>query len=275
MKPPQITVSHLFPELLSELLHILSELSPEEWQKPTGCPGWSVKDVAAHLLGVEAGILSGERDEFGEAWIVTDSWDELVALLNQHNEAWVLATRRISPALLCDLLKSLGEQTCRYYASVNPEATGPVVDWAGPEPAPMWLHLAREYTERWHHQQQIREALGQTLLTQPHFFAPVLATFVFGMPRAYSDITAPVGTTVELSILGDSGGEWHLVRGEDSWRLSTVDTAATAAQLMIDQYDAWKLFTRSVPKSQVVPRVQVRGDTELALRALETVSVIA
>ena len=275
MKPSPITVIHLFPELLSQLLQLLLKLSPEEWQKPTACPGWSIKDLAAHLLGVEASVLSWERDEFGEAWIATDSWDELVALLNQHNEAWVVATQRISPALLCEILQSLGEKTCQYYASVDPEATGPVVDWAGPEPAPMWLHLAREYTERWHHQQQIREALGQPLLTQSRFFGPVLATFVHGMPRAYFGITAPVGTTVKVSILGDSGGEWYLVRCGDSWRLSMVETATTAAQLRIDQFDAWKLFTRSVPKSQVAPRVQVQGDTELAWQVLETISIIA
>ena len=84
-----------------------------------------------------------------------------------------------------------------------------------------------------------------------------------------------MGTTIKVSILGNSGGEWYLVRRGDAWRLSIFETTATAAQLMIGQFDAWKLFIRSVPKSQVRPRVQVQGDTELALPALETISVIA
>ena len=33
------------------------------------------------------------------------------------------------------------------------------VNWAGPEPAPIWLDPAREYTERWVHQQHIRDAV--------------------------------------------------------------------------------------------------------------------
>jgi hypothetical protein len=52
MKPLQpIIVTHLFPEILAELLTLLSNLSAEEWEKPTVCEGWSVKDIALHLLG--------------------------------------------------------------------------------------------------------------------------------------------------------------------------------------------------------------------------------
>lgn len=34
-------------------------LTAEEWARPTGCPGWSVHDVLAHLVGLEAAIVSG------------------------------------------------------------------------------------------------------------------------------------------------------------------------------------------------------------------------
>ncbi|HEX3202686.1 MAG TPA: hypothetical protein VHW42_12245 [Actinomycetes bacterium] len=44
-----------------------------------------------------------------------------------------------------------------------PGRPGPVrgrdpVSWVGPDPAPNWLDVAREYSERWTHQQQIRDA---------------------------------------------------------------------------------------------------------------------
>ena len=29
------------------------ELSPQEWDRPTDCPGWSVKDHFAHIIGTE------------------------------------------------------------------------------------------------------------------------------------------------------------------------------------------------------------------------------
>ena len=48
------------------------------------------------------------------------------------------------------------------------------IDWAGPEPAPIWLHVAREYTERWVHQQHIRDAVGRPGLNERRWLGPVL-----------------------------------------------------------------------------------------------------
>ena len=90
-----------------------------------------------------------------------NSWDDFVAFINDLNDVWVKATRRLSPAVLCDLLGFAGRQVCAYFDSLDPYADGGPVEWAGPEPAPVWLDLAREYTERWHHQQQIRDAVGK------------------------------------------------------------------------------------------------------------------
>ena len=81
----------------------------------------------------------------------------------------------------------------------------------------MWLHIAREYTERWRHQQQVREAVGRPLLTGPDWFAPVLATFVHGLPRTCSEVSAPTGTTVRVTISEASGRTWSVARIESEW----------------------------------------------------------
>ncbi len=60
-RPEPILVLELFPELREGLLSLLSSLSPGDWERPTACPLWSVKDVALHLLGGEMGILSRRR----------------------------------------------------------------------------------------------------------------------------------------------------------------------------------------------------------------------
>ena len=62
MKPVEpIIVVDLFPEILGELLTLLSDLTDEEWCRPTACSSWSVKDVAQHLLGDDISILSRTR----------------------------------------------------------------------------------------------------------------------------------------------------------------------------------------------------------------------
>lgn len=35
------------------------------------------------------------------------------------------------------------------------------VSWASDGPVPLWFDMARELTERWVHQMQIREAVGR------------------------------------------------------------------------------------------------------------------
>ena len=69
-----IIVIDLFPEILKELLDLLSGLSAEDWDRPTLCSSWSVKDVALHLLGVEVGNLSWRRDGYSSAGSV-ESWE--------------------------------------------------------------------------------------------------------------------------------------------------------------------------------------------------------
>ena len=205
-EPNPVLIVNLFPELLE----VLSQLAPGRWTVPTSCPGWSVHDVALNLLSVDAGELSRERDDFSSFFVAATTWNELVTCLNRQNEGWIESTRGISPRLLCDLLKFTGEGVHRHYASLDSHSLGPEVSCAHPGPAPMWAHMAREYTERWHHQMQIREAVGIELLLQPMFFRPVLATFVHALPRTYSNHTAKAGTVVRLSVLGESGDDWYL-----------------------------------------------------------------
>jgi uncharacterized protein (TIGR03083 family) len=276
MRQPQpILVVDRLPELLDALLELLSSLAPAEWELPTACPGWSVKDVALHLLGDDVGMLSGRRDGYRGAGVSITSWDELVAVINDQNARWVQATRRISPRLLVDLLRLTGAQVCAYFQSLDPYALGVPVDWAGPKPAPVWLDLAREYTERWHHQQHIRDAVGKPGLIGPRYLAPALDTFVRALPHTYRDVAADEGALVGLTIAGEAGGSWFLLRERDEWRLYVEETRPPHAEVVVDQDTAWRLFTRGIGTEEAFARATVKGDSLLGARMLEVVSIIA
>jgi len=271
---PVLAVS-LLPELLEHLIGVLKALEPAGWDAPTVCPGWSVHDLAAHILGDHVSQLSIGRDAYQRSWVVANEWDDLVRALNERNEEWVRAMARMSPRLMIELLESTGERANQYLQSLDPHEIGPVVGWASPEPAPIWLHIAREYTEYWHHQQQIREAVGRPLLTDPHWFAPVLATFVHGVPRAYSGVATPMGTAVRITISGASGGVWLVVRGDPGWAVYEDEPIVPAAHVTIGEVDAWKVFTKSINRTDVEARVLTEGDWELGSKVLNTVSIIA
>ena len=85
VEPPPIVVTDLFPDLLEHLLTLLSGLSAQDWAQPTACAGWSVKEVALHLLGGDAGILSRKRDRFAPSTQPIHTTDDLVALIDGLN----------------------------------------------------------------------------------------------------------------------------------------------------------------------------------------------
>jgi uncharacterized protein (TIGR03083 family) len=274
-KPLPILVADRFPALLEALLELLEGLSAEEWERLTAAAGWTVKDVALHLLGDEISILSGKRDGFSEPGESFQTWDELVAFLNARNAAWVQATRRISPQLLCELLRFTGERSNAWFLSLDLYAMGGSVSWAGPEPAPVWLDVAREFTERWHHQQHIRDAVGKPGCIEPYFLKPVLAAFMHGLPQTYQGVEAPEGACITITITGESGGAWSLLRQDERWQLYTGSPDSPVVEITLPEDAAWRLFTKGLSVEKARRQAQLHGDLDLAAKALETVSIIA
>src|SRR5258708_28421883 len=251
MKPPEpILVTHLFGDLHQALLELLTSLNPDDWRQPIVHSTWTVKEVALHLLGGDIGILSRRRDGFAEESRAITSFADLVAFINDRNETWLKATRRLSPRVLCDLMSLTGSQLAEHFASIDPFALGGPVSWAGPEPAPVWLDLAREFTERWYHQQQIRAAVSRPGMKQPVYFAPVLDAFVRALPHTLRDMNVPAGTQLMLTITGDSGSSWIAAKAPDRWNLYVSDTPQPdpndAARVTIPEDAAWRLFTRGI-----------------------------
>ena len=121
---------------------------------------WTVKDVASHLLDGNLRTLSLSRDKhILIPGTEIDSYAQLVNYLNTLNATWVTASKRLSPNVLTSLLESTGKEYSAYMAALDPNTEAIFsVAWAGEQVSKNWFHIAREYTEKWHHQQQIREA---------------------------------------------------------------------------------------------------------------------
>jgi uncharacterized protein (TIGR03083 family) len=268
----------LFPPLSQELLALLHSLTPADWARPTACGPWTVKDVVAHLLGGSVGRLSAPPE--GEAGSPTAlSYAELVDLIDGQNAAWVRAAQRVSTDLL---LESLAIADARLYAlfkSWPPDAPARIaVSWAGDTVSPVWFDVAREYTEKWLHQQHIREAVGRPLLVSRRWLFPVLDTFMRALPRAYSATAAPAGTCVSFRLAGAAGGDWTLRRESvllPAWALYSGPGAEAAARATLAQDWAWRLFTKGVSPEQARPHLTVEGDPALAAPFLEMISIMA
>jgi uncharacterized protein (TIGR03083 family) len=267
----------LFPGLHAELMTVLRGLKPSDWQLPTACALWSVKDIAAHLLDGNVRRLSFGRDgltAMPDAPI--SSYADLVGYLNRLNAEWTAAARRLSPRVLIELLDFTSDQVHAFFRSLDPHAPAlfPVA-WAGEEASQNWFDIGREYTERWLHQQQIREAVGTGGLTARRWLHPTLDVFVRALPFTYQGVDAPVGRTVRFEIEGEAGGVWTLVRFQEGWRLLVGSEAGPAATISLDQEAAWKLFSKGLDQESARRSIRIEGDARLGEPVLGTLAVMA
>ena len=280
---PPIETASLFPIIHRKLIDLLQSLSADEWQRPTVCAGWSVKDVAAHLLDTSLRTVALYRDAYTEPDSPPlQSYRELVEYLNRLNNDWVRATRRVSPAVLVEWLDRVGPEANALLMALPPNEPALFsVAWAGHSESPNWFHVAREYTERWHHQQQIRLAVGQTAgLETAELYQPVLDTFMQALPHAYADTPAPVGTLLQFSVADLTGGDWLLVRKQKGWQLidreqvARKDAYLSTTLITISRAFAWQLFTRNLPVRVATTHVHTNGDKTMEQPLLAMRSVM-
>jgi uncharacterized protein (TIGR03083 family) len=276
--PDPILVADRFPRLDQELTLLLSGLSRSDWNRPTVCVGWSVKDVAGHLLDSAVRRLAIHRDGF-VAVGAPDGLDDphvLASFINRVNQEGVEAFRRVSPPLLIDLLATTTARLHEFLVSLEPfgEAAFPV-SWAGESQSANWFDVAREFTERWHHQQQIRDAVGAPPLTDRYFLHPVLDAFSRALPSACRDMSARDGTLWKVEITGQSGDIWYLRRDAGAWRLFVDVGAKPDASVRMDADTAWRLFTGGLDHDLTSEQFTVEGDPAMSGAVLAMRCIVA
>jgi uncharacterized protein (TIGR03083 family) len=269
-----ILCAHLLRRVDGMLVDLLRALRPEEWDLPTVAGAWRVRDVAAHLLDTALRKLSLARD----GWIVEQpeirSTADLAAFVNRLNGEGVAVFRRLSPAVLTAMLEDACRQSADFHESLDPFAPALFgVSWAGEAQSLNWFDTARELTERWHHQQQIRLATGRPGLMVRELYYPVLDCFLRGLPHAYREVEAPVGTQVRVEIAGDCGGVWQLRREAGGWDWAPAGPE-WEARAVAPQEIAWRLFTRGIAREEAEARMEWSGDRPLASRVLDLLAIV-
>jgi uncharacterized protein (TIGR03083 family) len=270
-----ILCAHLLRQVDEKLIDLLNMLAPNEWELQTVAPQWKVRDVAAHLLDTALRKLSLVRDScYVEAANIRSPQD-VVTLVNRLNREGVTVYRRLSPRVLIDLLKLATRQTAEFHESLDPFAAATFnVSWAGEETSLNWFDTARELTERWHHQQQIRVATHRPGIMTRDLYHPVLDCFLRGLPHAFLDVEASPGTVLLVEISGDCGGKWFLERGTAAWYLVPGSGNDVTARVIVPQELAWRLFTKGIDRSSARAMLEVEGDRDLGEKILNLTAIV-
>ncbi len=244
-------------------------LADAEWELPSECPGWDVRDVVSHLIGIERTLLGDPSPP-----PLTELPAHVENEIGARNEAWV-APRRSLPGHV--VLAEFRDVTARRLAQLEalPEAR---FDEIGPSPVGNVAY--REFMnvrvmDSWVHEQDVRVATGRP----GHDSGPAaqlsLDRLCSAMPFVVGkQARAPEGASVRFDLRGSLARRIDVVvQGGRAKAVGALDGSPSAAlDMQVEVF--WRLACGRVDgeAARTAGIVGLSGDTELAFRVLESMA---
>src|SRR3954447_25719929 len=187
-------------EVWTDVADVCAGLTTEQWSRPTECPGWSVFDNVAHMIGTER-MLAGERPDAGADANLDAS--HVRNDIGKANEQWIATYRDWDGRKLFDEFRAVTSRrldTLRTMSTAEWDAEG----FTPEGPGPYRQFMAIRVFDCWYHDQDIREAVdrrgfleGEVAdLSLDRIRAKALG-YIVGKKAA-----APAGSTVVFDVAG-------------------------------------------------------------------------
>jgi uncharacterized protein (TIGR03083 family) len=241
-----------------------------QWELPTDCPGWTVKDQLSHLIGIERLLLGDPAPPPLEAIP-----DHVANAFGELNEAWVDA-RRPRPGE--EVLEEFVEVTNRRLDALRtlPTAKFDEIGWSPVGQVPYREFMETRILDTWAHEQDIRRALSRPGGRNGVGEAVTLDRCARSMPFVVGKRVAPPdGTTVVFSVVGVMGRRVGVRVDEGRASLVPEDPdAEPSVTLNLDQEAFWRLgFGRVAPERVLATgQVQIEGDVALGHQVLDSMA---
>lgn len=211
------------------LIDLAGDLLPADWSHPTDLPGWTVKDVYAHVIGTES-MLLGRRPP---AVYVPDDLPHVRNEMGRANEAWVLAYRPCSGSeVLADLAEVVTERRAML-ARTGADAFH-ASSWTPAGEDTYGRYMRIRVMDQWFHEQDVREAIGRP----GHLsgLAPEVVLDELSSAMGYvvgKQANFPEGSSVRINLRGPMSHRW--------------DIAVTDRARIVDQLSGEPTVTLTMP----------------------------
>ncbi|MFB9237201.1 maleylpyruvate isomerase family mycothiol-dependent enzyme [Plantactinospora siamensis] len=243
---------------LDAVVGLGESLADRDWDAPTECPDWSVRDVYAHLVGGELWMAAGHpRPERGLA----------------HIAAEPVAARRGRPATeVLEELREVREVRYRQLTDAPPDPDEPAyAAWGQPVPLGMlWLHRAFDL---WVHEQDIRRAVARPGNLGSPGARAARALFIAALPAVVAKRAgAPPGSVVRVTVRGPVPLD-HSVRVDADGRGRSLPETPDAVTSVLTM--GWESFARlacgRIPADRAA--AELTGDVDLGRAVLTNLSI--
>jgi uncharacterized protein (TIGR03083 family) len=255
-------------EAISELVGHLPEA---EWNRPSPCPGWSVRDLVSHVIGVDCEMLGDPRP----IHTLPRDLRHVVDEPSRYMEVQVDVRRHhTAPEMTSELEYTVIRRT-RQIRNEKRDPLTTVVRGPFGEQVTLELSYRLRAFDIWVHEQDLRAALGVPgNLDSPgaHIARDLLLA---GLPKVVAKKAgAPAGTAVVLDVHGPL--EFLRTVRVDAEGRGTIDgtpSLGPAVTLAMDWETYSRLAAGRVRRQSVADRIKVEGDPELAEAILREFAV--
>lgn len=251
---PYVNAAEAETLLLTELERftaLVASLGPDDWDRPTACTAWSVRDVLAHQAG---GYTSGTGyAEMLRQYSALPRRGQLPE--DAINERQLRDRAGQSPAQLIAELRQAGPLAARNWAY----GFGPLKPIAVPHPIGgllsvrhlMWVIHSRD---TWMHRLDLCRATRRDFQQTPEHDGRIVALVLRDIGRRLHRRLA--GRAVQFNLSGEAGGAWIVGQG------------SAAAAIHMDALDFNILASGRFTYAEGRARADLSGDLALAEVAL-------
>jgi uncharacterized protein (TIGR03083 family) len=242
---------------------LCSDLEDSQWELPTGCPGWTVKDQISHLVDFEGRAIGQPAPQHEPGPLPHVKND-----MGRANEVGVDARRRMSGAeVLAEFRTVTAQRLVRLRQLTEQDLTAETMTPAGPGTVADLLTL--RVMDSWSHEQDIRRAVGRPGHVEGPAAEEAVGYFTRSLPYVVGKrAAAPEGSTVVFRI-GDrepvavevTGGRGRQTADPREATVTLVIPVATFAALVNG-------------RSDVPDDVAITGDRSLGQRVLESMGLM-
>ncbi|MEU6403885.1 maleylpyruvate isomerase family mycothiol-dependent enzyme [Streptomyces sp. NPDC046985] len=254
-------------EAISELVTPLAE---GEWNRRTPCPGWSVRDLVSHVIGMDCEALGDPRPIHS---LPRDLFH--VATEHQRYTEMQVDVRRHHTAP--EMTSELEYTVIRRNRQLRNDSRDPGTKVRGPLGRDITLEEAMRYRafDIWVHEQDLRAALGRPGdLDSPgaHVARDCLLEALPGV------VAEKAGAPRSSAIVFDVHGPVEFLRtirvdAQGRGTLESAPALGPAATLTLDWETYVRLACGRVTRNAVADRVKTEGDAELTDAILRNFTV--
>ncbi len=258
-----------YAECLHAVERVTDALDETAWDILTGCPGWSVRDVVAHIAALESVLIGRDLPQHtipeGLAH-VRNQPGEYMEVGVDHRRSWSLDEVR------ADFREVIGIRLDRLATFGEADLDGDAIGFFGPVKARNQMTI--RVFDLWSHEQDIRRAVGR-----PGGFDGLAAAHSREMlargvgTRAAQRLAPEDGTAVLLDITGPGGARRGITFRDGRSRTEDEVPASPTAALHLDLNTLAILGCGRADDPGARDRVHIDGDVDLGRRILEDVAI--